>query len=174
MRAVSFCRKCPLSEGMRGQKQNLPDIALSGSFSEGAVSVADWGSNTSSLSHSFAVALSHPFLHKINLSILLFFLLAAGAFLSLQQERNQSAGQEERGGLKQPLFLPTPTITPHFSDVFIRLHRRTQAVCTPFFIISVYSDLCSLSYPVCLRLSIVNVFLSKHRSGGHRPLFLFG
>ena len=37
------------------------------------------------------------FSHKLNLSNRLFFLLAAGAFLSLQQERNQSAGQEERG-----------------------------------------------------------------------------
>ena len=84
------------------------------------------------------------FTHKLTLFIRLFFLLAAGAFLSLQQERNQSAGREERGGLKQPLFLPTPTITLHFSDVFVLLHRHTPAVCTPFFTISIYSNLCSL------------------------------
>ena len=56
-----------------------------------------------------------------------------------------------------PLFLPTPTITPHFSDVFIRLHRHTPAVCTRFFTISVYTDLCSLFQPVCLRLSFVSL-----------------
>ena len=135
---VRFWCATPSVSKLTAPSMKEPDIALS---------VLLW---------IFCLFLSRYFLRRINHLIRLFFLLAAGALLCQQWQSNQNTGREERGGLKQPLFLPTPTITPHFSDVFILLHRHTPAVCTLFFTISVYSDLCSLFQPVCLRPSFFN------------------
>ena len=98
MRAVSFCRKCPLSEGMRGQKQNLPDIALSGSFSEGAVSLLTEGVTHLPFTTIFAFDLSRYFLRrKITLSDFSFCSPQGRFFLYSKKETKVPVRRKEDG-----------------------------------------------------------------------------